>query len=195
MNESTLARTIADITRPLAASLDLGIWGIEALQGKRTILRVYVEGENGVDIEKCAELSRLLGLALDVDDLIPGAYLLEVSSPGLERSFFTPEQLAGYVTRTVEVALHEPTEAYPGRKKLLGILTEAGGGSFSVVPLDAPKDDPRAAVFAWDNVKKANLVHFPPEQPGPVKGKKPKRTKAAETGKTAGGTHEDQAAE
>ncbi|SBV98447.1 Ribosome maturation factor RimP [uncultured delta proteobacterium] len=198
MNESTLARTIADLARPLAASLDLAVWGVEAMQGKRAIIRVYVEGEGGVDIDKCAELSRLLGLTLDVEDVIPGAYVLEVSSPGLERTFFTPEQLAARVGETVEVTLHTPVEAYPGRKKVLGTLTEASGGTFSVVPLDTPKDSPDdaplAAVFAWDDIKKAKRVHFLPETPEPAKGKKPKTAKPPKGKKTGGNENEDDAA-
>ena len=201
MNETTLSRTITDIAGPLAASMGLAIWGVEAAFAKRSVIRIFVEGENGVDIDKCAELSRLLGLSLDVEDVIPGAYVLEVSSPGLERTFFTPEQLAANVGKTVEISLHSPTEAYPGRKKLLGTLTGAENGTFAVALLDVPaqenasgkkdaspkkgeaaKDDEPAkegipAVFVWDTIKKAKLVHFLPEQPGTIKGKKPKQIK------------------
>ena len=195
MNETTLAHTITKIARPLATALDLNIWGVEALQGKRIIIRVYVEGESGVDIDRCAELSRLLGLTLDVEDLIPGAYLLEVSSPGLERTFFTPEQLTAQVGNVVDVSLHEATTTYPGRKKLVGTLTEATDDTFSVVPLDAPKDDLRVAVFPWDSIKKVKLVHFLPEQPKTGNTKKPKQIKPANLEKTTGNGTENQAAE
>ena len=188
MNETNLARTIEELAAPLAASLGLGIWGVAAAPGKRSIVRIYVDDENGVDIDRCAELSRLLGLTLDVEDLIPGAYLLEVSSPGLERTFFRPEQLAGAVGKTVEVSLHEAGETYPGRRKLLGTLTGARDGDFTLLPLDGagsvpaggPGDAPKEAVFAWEAIKKAKLVHFLPEQPGTAKGKKgarPNRTR------------------
>ena len=177
MNETTLVRAVTNLARPLASSLDLTIWGVEASPGSRSVIRVFVEGTDGVDIDRCAELSRLLGLGLDVEDLIPGAYVLEVSSPGLERTFFTPEQLAGHAGRVVEVALHEPAEAYPGRKKLLGTLSVTENGAFSVIPLDADADDPKAAEFGWDDIKKAKLVHFLPETPGGIKGKKPKNTR------------------
>lgn len=177
MSETDLARTITDLATPLAASLSLEIWGVEVMFGKRGIVRVYVEGENGVDIDRCAELSRLLGLSLEVEDVIPCAYVLEVSSPGLERVFFTPEQMAARVGNVVEVTLHTPTAACPDRKKLLGTLTGATDGIFSLLPLDMAKDAPREAAFSWNDVKKAKLIHFLPETPGPAKGRKPKQNK------------------
>lgn len=179
MNETNLTRIITDLAGPLAASLGLHIWGLEAAYAKRPVIRLYVEGDHGVNIDKCAELSRLLGLALDVEDTFPGAYVLEVSSPGLERTFFTPEQFAAAKGQTVEVALFEPVDAYPGRKKLLGTLTGTEDGTFTMELLDAlpsaAADGPVPVTFAWDDVKKAKLVYFLPEQP---KAKKTKQTKS-----------------
>lgn len=195
MNETTLTRTIAEIAGPLAASMGLAIWGVEAAFAKRSVIRIFVEGENGVDIDKCAELSRLLGLSLDVEDVIPGAYVLEVSSPGLERTFFTPDQLAENVGKIVDISLHSPTEAYPGRKKLLGTLTGAENGTFSVTLLDVPGEESIPLTFAWGDIKKAKLVHFLPEQPGAVKGKKPKQIKAPEAPAVKPEDGEGQAAE
>ncbi len=186
MSEKDLATTVTEIASPLAASLDLDIWGVDVAFGKKGLVRVYVEGENGVDIDKCAELSRLLGLSLDVEDIIPGAYVLEVSSPGLERTFFSPEQLAGYAGKTVEVTLHAPGDAYPGRRNLLGTLTGVADGVFSLVPLDAPRDAPLAATFTWEAVKRAKLVHFLPERPVPGKGRKPKQLQPSEEAASGG---------
>ncbi|CAK7060680.1 MAG: Ribosome maturation factor RimP [Desulfovibrio sp.] len=179
MSENTIAQTITDLASPLAASLGLDIWGVDVAFGKRGLVRIFVEGENGVNIDNCAELSRLVGLTLDVEDTLPGAYVLEVSSPGLERAFFTPAQLEKYAGKTVEVSLHEPVAAYPGRKKIMGELVKAENGEFAVLPLDAPKESPVPATFIWDNVKKAKLVHFLPEPEGAVKGRKTKQKTAA----------------
>lgn len=171
MSETHTIQTITGLAEPLAASLGLAVWGVEVAFGGRSIVRVFVEGEDGVTIDACAELSRLLGLSLDVEDVMPGAYALEVSSPGLERTFFTAAQLAAARGKVVEVTLHEPGDAYPGRRKLLGALTEADKNEFSLVPLDAPENDPVPARFTWDNIKKARLVHFLPEPQGPAKGR------------------------
>lgn len=177
MNETSLTDTITAMTAPLAASLGLDVWGVDVAFGKRGLIRIYVESIDGVDIDKCAELSRMLGLSLDVEDVIPGAYVLEVSSPGLERVFFTPEQLCRYAGKVVDVSLHAPSAAYPGRKNILGTLVKAEGASFAVLPLDASKTEPLAAEFSWDDIKKARLAHFLPEEPGAVKGRKPKQPK------------------
>ena len=117
MNQSPLAAAIADLAAPLAASLGLELWGVELAFSGRGLVRVFVESEDGVSVDQCAELSRLLGLSLDVEDLVPGAYVLEVSSPGLERTFFTEAQLARAVGQRVEITLHEPRPALLRRKK------------------------------------------------------------------------------
>jgi ribosome maturation factor RimP len=125
MTQSPLAAVLADLAAPLAASIGLELWGIELVFGGRTLARIFVDSENGVSIDQCAELSRLLGLSLDVEDIIPGAYVLEVSSPGLERTFFTGSQLACAVGLKVEIILHQPQDAWPGRKKFRGLLWKA----------------------------------------------------------------------
>lgn len=188
MSETRIARTITELAAPLAASLGLEIWGVDVSFGKRGLVRVFVEGGDGVDIDKCAELSRLLGLALDVEDILPGAYVLEVSSPGLERIFFTSAQLAAHLGKIVEITLHAPAAGYPGRKRFTGKLVRAENGEFAVLPLDAapasPEETPLLAVFVWEDVKKANLVHFLPEPAGAAKGRKNKQKAAA--GKSGG---------
>ena len=184
MSENTVA-SITGLAEPLAASLGLSIWGLELAFGGKSLLRLYVEGENGVDIDKCAELSRLLSLSLDVEDTIPDAYVLEVSSPGLERTFFTPEQLAAYVGSTVEVSLLSPASSHPGRKNFLGTLTGAANGEFSLMPLDA-KEGTEPVIFCWADVKKAKRIHFLPETDKAKKGgKKPPKTPKATQPRTS----------
>ena len=192
MNEMSLTQTITDMAEPLAASLGLDVWGVDVAFGKSGIVRVYVESGNGVDIDNCAELSRLLGLSLDVEDTLPGAYVLEVSSPGLERIFFTPEQLAQYTGKTIEVSLLEPSAVYPGRRNFLGTLVRAENGTFALCPLDAPGVDAPLAEFCWNDIKKAKLVHFVPEVPGATKGRKPKQTKKAAEAEKSDGAQNDE---
>lgn len=146
MTQPPLADVLTDLTAPLAASLGLELWGIELAFGGRSLVRVFVESDNGVTVEQCAELSRLLGLSLEVEDIIPGAYVLEVSSPGLERTFFTESQLARAVGQRVEITLHQPKAPWPGRRKFRGPLRKAPGsalpGEQERGPENAPENGP-----------------------------------------------------
>ncbi|MBF0483022.1 MAG: ribosome maturation factor RimP, partial [Desulfovibrionaceae bacterium] len=116
----------------------------------RSLVRIYIDGVDGVDVEDCAKVSRHLGVALEVEDIIPGAYTLEVSSPGLTRTFFSPGQLGAYLGRTIELTLAAPRE---GRKRFCGTLSRVKGDAL-VVEVEGASQS-----FAWDQIGKAKLVH------------------------------------
>jgi len=177
-----LPQMIAELARPLAESLELSLWGVEFAFGGRSIVRVYVEGEQGVSIDQCAELSRLLGLALDVEDAIPSAYILEVSSPGLDRIFFTPEQLISALGKNLEVTLAVPSPEFSGRRKFRGVLTHtpeadhAALGTFTlqVENPSRPVESEGYLPFVFTDLKKVRQVHIVPEKILPGKGGKKK---------------------
>lgn len=174
MNES-LKLNIEALAAPLAEPLGLSIWGLEIVGAGRPVVRIYVEGENGCDIDDCAELSRLLGLSLDVEDIMPGAYSLEISSPGLERSFFRPEQLEKYMGETIRLTLTSPKPAWPGRKKFQGRLLSVNGSEISLAledaPLEGSSEDARLTA-TWADIQQARLVHDFEANKGVKKGAK-----------------------
>ena len=90
--------------------------------GRRLILRVFVDKEGGIALDDCQKLSRELGAALDLEDLIPQAYTLEVSSPGLDRPLRTTRDFLRNKGRTVRLGLSEPVE---GKKAISGKLLDA----------------------------------------------------------------------
>lgn len=163
MNDA-IKTTIEALAAPLAESLGLIIWGVEISGSGRPVLRVYVEGadqteeKNSCDIDDCAELSRLLGLSLDVEDVMPGAYSLEISTPGLERTFFTPAQLEKYIGKTLSLTLNEPLDSWPGRKRFQGILTSVDGDEIVIQPDDSPADA-HPLTTTWQNIQRVRLVH------------------------------------
>ncbi len=107
----------------------------------------------GVTIAACAQVSRHLGTVLEAEDAVPGAYVLEVSSPGLERRFFAPEQLSAYQGRMVDVRLHQAQDT---RRHFRGLLAESGP-DFLVVD-----ESGVLTRVPWPHVKTAHLVHeFP----------------------------------
>jgi ribosome maturation factor RimP len=89
-------------------------------------LRIYIDHPEGIDVDDCADMSHVLSELLDADDPFPGAYQLEVSSPGLDRVLRTPAHFARFVGERVKVELKV---ARDGRKRYTGLLRRADAQS------------------------------------------------------------------
>lgn len=76
------------ITAPVEA-LGYELVGIEFIRGRTSTLRIYIDSEDGINVDDCADVSHQVSAVLDVEDPISVAYNLEVSSPGLDRPMFT----------------------------------------------------------------------------------------------------------
>jgi ribosome maturation factor RimP len=106
---------------PTVAALGLRVWGIEYLgQGKHSMLRIYIDRDEGVTIDDCEAVSKQVSELLDVEEVLTSSYTLEVSSPGMDRVLFKPEQYAESIGETVDVRLNYPFE---GRRRVVGALT------------------------------------------------------------------------
>jgi len=92
-------------------------------------LRVYIDTPEGIDLDDCEAASHLVSDLLDANDPFPGAYSLEVSSPGLDRVLRTPEHFARFVDNRVKVELQVPRD---GRKRYTGVLRKADGESIEM---------------------------------------------------------------
>ena len=111
---------LQEMLEPIAESMGFELWGIEYIsQGKDSILRLYIDGENGVGVDDCALMSHQASGILDVEDTIAGMYSLEVSSPGLDRFLFKLEHYQAYVGAIVKVKLRMP---FDGRRNFKGKL-------------------------------------------------------------------------
>jgi ribosome maturation factor RimP len=116
---------LTDLLGSTVGALGFELWGVEyRSQGRHSVLRIYIDSENGITVEDCAKVSEQVGSVLDVEDPISGEYTLEVSSPGMDRLLFRLEQFSGYVGETVDLRLRAPFE---GRRKFKGILTGIEG--------------------------------------------------------------------
>ena len=108
-------------------------------QQGRWFLRLYIDREGGVNIDNCGAVSRQMSAMLDVDDFIPHAYNLEVSSPGLDRPLNTADDYARFAGEQVKVRTTAPVQ---GRRRFRGVLGglegdlvtihEAGGQVFEI---------------------------------------------------------------
>ncbi len=102
---------LQDILTPVIEALGYKCWGIEyAAQGRHSVLRVYIDHENGILVDDCEVVSRQLSAVMDVEDPISSEYTLEVSSPGIDRPLFTLEQFAQYIGEQVKIKLRSPVE-------------------------------------------------------------------------------------
>lgn len=111
---------LQDMLTPVIEALGYQCWGIEYIaQGRHSVLRVYIDHENGILVENCATVSRQLSAVLDVEDPISSEYTLEVSSPGIDRPLFTLEQFAAFVGDQVKIKLRSPVE---DRRSFQGLI-------------------------------------------------------------------------
>lgn len=153
MDKNELRSQLLALLEPLCVARALDVWGVEILfgaGGRHRLVRIYLDSPAGVDVEDCAEISRRLSLVLDVEDIIPGAYTLEISSPGLERLFFSPDQLQPYLGRTIRARLQD---THDGRKNFKGSLIALNSPQFTL------SVDGVHHTLNWEDVAKAHLVH------------------------------------
>lgn len=92
-----------------------------AKMGSRWLIRLYLDRDGGVTLQDCADMSRLIGDILDVNDIPPGPYNLEVSSPGLDRPLTRDADYVRFKGRKIKVRLKEKFE---GSRNFKGILTD-----------------------------------------------------------------------
>jgi len=139
------------IIEPAVTALGYELVGIELLsQGKHSVLRVYIDHEEGISVDDCADVSHQVSAVLDVEDPITGLYTLEVSSPGLDRPLFTEAHYQRYTGQQAEIRLRSPLE---GRRKFKGRLQSVQDGQV-VIEVDGVEYS-----LSLDNIEKANLVH------------------------------------
>lgn len=111
---------LLDLVAPTIVALGYEAWGVEYVtQGHRTTLRVFIDSPNGITVDDCATVSRQISAVLDVEDPIAGEYLLEVSSPGMDRPLFTLDQFRRFSGERVKIRLRSPFE---GRRNFKGQL-------------------------------------------------------------------------
>lgn len=141
---------VEELLAPTVESLGCTIWGVEFLnQGKHTKLRLYIDREEGIDVDHCAAVSRHVSDILDVEEVISSAYTLEVSSPGMDRLLFKEEQFADSAGEQVDIRLNFPFE---GRKKFTGVLNGVQD-SMAVVQIEDEE-----FLLPLENIQKARVV-------------------------------------
>ena len=112
-----------NMQRPIESAVQgLGyeLVGVEYLpQGRRSLLRVYIDTPGGVTVDDCERVSHQVSGVLDVEDPIRGQYVLEVSSPGLDRPLFTAEHFQRFAGSRVRLRTSPPLD---GRRNFSGLI-------------------------------------------------------------------------
>lgn len=102
--EASVESRVREITRRVAEERGLELVHVEFAGGPRSpAVRIFIDKPGGVTHQDCSEVSTHVGTVLDVEDFIPGAYTLEVSSPGLERGLYAPGDYERFAGRLAKV--------------------------------------------------------------------------------------------
>jgi ribosome maturation factor RimP len=127
---SKVTEVVEELTQPIVQELELELVEIEFVkEGKNWFLRVYIDKENGVDIEDCGIVSERLSEKLDELDPITQNYFLEVSSPGAERPLKKAKDFEKAIGKNVFIKTYEPID---GEKGFEGKLLDYDGQTVKV---------------------------------------------------------------
>ena len=145
-----LLRRIEDIVAPTVVAMGFELVRVAMSKGGGT-LQIMIEPADGspMDVEACATLSRALSAVLDVEDPIPGAYTLEVSSPGIDRPLTRPKDYERFLGHEAKV---ETTAPIDGRKRFKGPIKSVDANAVELTVDGADLRIPFAAIH------KAKLV-------------------------------------
>jgi ribosome maturation factor RimP len=142
---------IEEIAERVAQWEGMTLIDVEVKGGEQnSLLRVYIDKPGGVTHADCQLVSEQMSAILDVEDLFPGRYLLEVSSPGLTRKLVKPAEYGHFAGRRARLVLRDPVA---GQKVFEGKL---GGLDGERVRLEMGEG--RVAEFDLSNISKAQLV-------------------------------------
>ncbi len=146
----SLTERITDIIEPVIRFRKLELVEVVFSKGSsRGVLKVIIDHDLGVGIDDCTAVSREISALLDVEDIVPGSYALEVSSPGLDRPLKSLEDFMRFAGKLAKVTMFEPVS---DKRSLIGRILRVEGES---VVLESDGDITIAVPF--NKIKKARL--------------------------------------
>ena len=149
----SLIGRIMDVIEPVVQDAGCELVHAELLGNRRNaVLRVYIDKPGGVTVDECALVSGRVGVVLDVEDLIPHSYTLEVSSPGIERGLYKKSDYQRFAGQSVKIEIWEPME---GRRRFYGELLGLGEDDLVTV---RERELKKEVAVPYDKIKKAHLI-------------------------------------
>ncbi len=149
MQKGTITQAVEDLVLPVLQELNLELVDVAyKKEGRNWILRIYIDKEGGVTVDDCSRVSHRISDLIDIEDLIPNHYLLEVSSPGLDRPLKKEADFLKYKNRSIRLSTFAPIGSRRNFKGTIqdfreGRLFLEAQGTLFEIPLD--------------NIAKANL--------------------------------------
>ena len=128
---------VEKIIEELLENTALELVAVDYVKERDWYLRVFIDKEGGVDLDDCQDLSRKLEELLDTQDLIKTSYILEVSSPGLDRELKKPRDFQREMGKDIDVSLFAPLD---GKKVVTGPLSAYDGETINVGDMAIPMD-------------------------------------------------------
>jgi ribosome maturation factor RimP len=145
-----IADVVKNITERILTSEGMELVDMEFRQeGRKWVLRLFIDREGGVTLDDCVNISRQVSVALDVEDCIDRRYLLEVSSPGINRPLTRDQDFIKYAGKKVRIKTDEPIEAC---RNFSGILAGYADGVVSLTT-----DEKKTVRIERKNIIKAKL--------------------------------------
>lgn len=148
---SSTTEQIIELVEPILDGMGFELVDVEYLcERGRWVLRLYIDKTKGVTLDDCALVSRELGDLIDSRDFVPHRYVLEVSSPGLDRPLRKEKDFIRVIGRKIKVRTVTPVK---GRRNFTGYLRDVQNGTLS---MDV---EGQMVALAWSEIGKANLIY------------------------------------
>jgi len=146
-----VTKQVSELIDPILSEMRFELIDVEYLSDRgRWVLRVYIDKEGGVTLDDCAKVSGELGDLIDIKNIIEHDYVLEVSSPGLNRPLKKEADFIRAIGKKIKVRTRAPVD---GRRNFSGVLRD-----FKEQKL-ALDSEGGLVSLAWSGIEKANLVY------------------------------------
>jgi len=140
---------LSELISPIVEDLGYRFWGLEYQVRKvDALLRIYIDHENGISVDDCAIVSHEVAGILDVEEPITMAYILEVSSPGMDRILFSANQFSEFIGQDVKIKLNQMVDK---RRKIKGKIASVEGEKITIESEQEP------ITIAFDQIMRARI--------------------------------------
>lgn len=130
MGKDSIVQSVTELIEPVVRDENLELVDVEyKKEGKNWYLRIYIDKDSGVSVEDCQKVSRQIEDMIQIDEIIHSAYILEVSSPGLDRPLKKEKDLLRSIGKKVSVTTYSPIDK---QRNFVGIIKDFSNQTLSL---------------------------------------------------------------